>query len=136
MKKVNNLNKKEIGEYYTPKNLAINMVKKIRDDISNSDILEPSVGDGIFLEPLMQYNPKSIDCVELFQKKCDFITNQYNSDKLNVICSDFIDYSLNCKKKYDIIIGNPPYIKKSNINEDVMTKSKKLLKCFQIVILK
>lgn len=68
MKKVNNLNKKEIGEYYTPKNLAINMVKKIRDDISNSDILEPSVGDGIFLEPLMQYNPKSIDCVELFQK--------------------------------------------------------------------
>lgn len=124
------MNKKEIGEYYTPKNLAINMVKKIRDDISNSDILEPSVGDGIFLEPLMQYNPKSIDCVELFQKKCDFITNQYNSDKLNVICSDFIDYSLNCKKKYDIIIGNPPYIKKSNINEDVMTKSKKLLKCF------
>ncbi len=124
------MNKKEIGEYYTPNNLAISMVKKISDNIANSDILEPSVGEGVFLNPLLQHEPKSIDCIELFQEKCDFINNKYKSDKLNVICSDFIEYSLNCNKKYDIIIGNPPYIKKSNLNEEIMIKSKKLLEFF------
>ena len=91
MKRVNNLNKKEIGEYYTPNNLAISMVKKISDNIANSDILEPSVGEGVFLNPLLQHEPKSIDCIEFFQEKCEFINNKYKSDKLNVICRDFIE---------------------------------------------
>lgn len=124
------MNKKEIGEYYTPEKLVISMVEKIGDNLQKCDILEPSVGDGRFLNPLLEHNPKTIDCIELFQEKCNFINKTYKSDRLNVICSDFIDYSLNSSKKYDFIIGNPPYIKKSNIDDKIMNKSKTLLNYF------
>ena len=36
---VNNMNKKDIGEYYTPDDLVKNMVYSIKNELNNSEIL-------------------------------------------------------------------------------------------------
>lgn len=126
------MNKKEIGEYYTPVNLVCSMVEYVKKQISNMDILEPSAGDGRFVKPLLKYNLKSLDCIELFERKCEEIRKISDNRNLNVICNDFIDFSLNSSKKYDLIIGNPPYIKKRNMNREIIDNSSKLLKKLKV----
>lgn len=126
------MNKKEIGEYYTPVNLVFSMVEYIKKQISNMDVLEPSAGDGRFVSPLLNYNPKTLDCIELFETKCEKIRRISDSKNLNVICNDFIDFSLSSSKKYDLIIGNPPYIKKTNMNSEIINNSARLLEKLEI----
>lgn len=121
------MNKKEIGEYYTPFNLVSSMIEYVQEKILNMDVLEPSAGDGRFVNCLLNYKPKSLDCIELFETKCQEIRKISDSSKLNVICNDFIEFSLNSNKKYDLIIGNPPYIKKTNMNSTIINNSAKLL---------
>ena len=70
---VNDMNKKDIGEYYTPNDLVKNMVYAIKNELTNSEILEPSAGDGRFIKYLNQFKVKRIDSIELFKEKCDYI---------------------------------------------------------------
>lgn len=124
---VNDMNKKDIGEYYTPNDLVKNMVDSIKNKLNNSEILEPSAGDGRFIKCLTNFKVKRIDSIELFKEKCDFIKKKYNQNNVEVINKDFLEYSITTNKKYDIIIGNPPYIKKQKISSEQLTNSNKLL---------
>jgi len=95
------------GQFFTNKLLAkkvlevVNKINKI-----NGVILEPSFGDGVFIDELIKYNNILIDAYEVD----NVIYNSYiNSDKnINLILGDFILNNIN--KKYNHIIGNPPYV--------------------------
>ena len=123
---VNDMNKKDIGEYYTPNDLVKNMVYAIKNELNNSEILEPSAGDGRFIKYLNQFKVKRIDSIELFKEKCDYIKKRYDKSNVEVINKDFLEYSISTNKKYDIIIGNPPYIKKTKISSEQLKNSNKL----------
>ncbi|GAA0780143.1 Eco57I restriction-modification methylase domain-containing protein [Hathewaya limosa] len=123
------MDSKLTGSYYTPIKLVNSMVEFIEEDLNRTHILEPSAGDGRFIEKLLKNNCE-IDAVELINEKAEFIRSKFKNQRVNSINSDFIRYSFTCKKKYDYIIGNPPYINKKYLNEEERNLSKKLYKEF------
>lgn len=119
-KKISKEEKKENGIFFTPPSIIKTDVdfifsKKKKKDIKN--ILEPSCGSCEFINYLI-FNCKikntNIDCVEfndtiydnIKDKQKDFNENNENI-KVDIKKKDFISYELS--KKYDLIIGNPPY---------------------------
>lgn len=112
------------GGYYTPSEIA----KFICDwAIQNKNIhlLEPSCGDGVFIEAAVnrldeicpEINRKEyitgIELIEAEAKKAE----RYGA---NIINTDFFEYYRNHikdKKKYDVIVGNPPFIRYQNVDE-------------------
>lgn len=114
--KENTTQKKLRGGYYTPQKLADYITKLTLKD--KMKILEPSCGDGSFLRSIKKilnnkkYNIEKIDAIEYIKEESD------KSEKIvediinaNVINDDFYNFYVNCKDRYNLIIGNPPYIR-------------------------
>ncbi len=90
---------KVTGSYYTPVELANSMVEFITHKNKGFDILEPSAGDGRFINSLILKNKEfNIDSVELIKSKCEYIEDKFKYKNVNVINNNFLKYSLKCKK--------------------------------------
>lgn len=124
------MNKKETGSFYTPKNLIKFMVSYIGNRVAPSSILEPSAGDGRFIKYIKLLN-SDITLVEFDAEKATQLSEKYN-EKYKVICSDFISYSLQEDVKFDLIIGNPPYIAKKAVPQDQYEQSLKIASHFKL----
>lgn len=133
------VNKKKSGSYYTPKLLANFITKRILSFKNEyKDILEPSVGDGIFVQCFFDNlhhstNDFSITVFEKNKNELKKTTDIYKQNKrANVtfkpLAGDFLDLYKEIDNKFDIIIGNPPYIKKNRLTKKQIEESKKILK--------
>lgn len=113
MKLIRNASEAKLrGGFYTPNPIAAFILKWAFNGNKNMDILEPSCGDGVFLEEIKKefYKYKSITAIEfdaLEAKKAQSI----NLSNAKVINTDFHKFCVNTDTKYDLIIGNPPYIR-------------------------
>lgn len=100
------------GGFYTPAPIASFILRWAFNGNRKMDILEPSCGDGVFLEEIKKekYEYNSITAIEF-----DAIEAQKSEkiklEKLKVINDDFHKYAINSKQKFDLVIGNPPYIR-------------------------
>lgn len=94
-----NHSKEILGQFFTPTFIVDEMIGLIKN---KGDILEPSCGDGAFLNHL----PSHTIGIELDSK---VIKNK------NVKNIDFFSYSI--ENKFDTIIGNPPYVSYKEIND-------------------
>lgn len=120
---------KETGSFYTSqaiiydclKNLEIGKAKKIK-------ILEPSVGGGNFILPLINVidNVDKIELhlVDINEKAINHLKKQlkkYNFDSKRICIKYYIEdfIKFNMADDYDIVIGNPPYfkLKSAELNE-------------------
>ncbi len=117
--KENATEQKLAGRYYTPIDLAEFIVKWGMDETVNT-ILEPSCGDGVFLEALRQYD-RNFNCkgVEISHEEATLASERLLlDDRFNVLVSDFYEYyNSNQGEKYDFILGNPPYIRYQYLTE-------------------
>lgn len=111
------------GAYYTPKKLAKKMLKLFPTEPGVA-VLEPSCGDGAFLESLdelgMMDDCKSITAVEIEGDEAQKVKNRFKKKRnTSVIVSDFFDFYKKelSTKKYDVILGNPPYIRYQYLKE-------------------
>ena len=111
------------GGYYTPKTIA----KYIADwavRSSTDTVLEPSCGDGCFLD---------VACVRLSELGCpdESLPSQILGIELDssearkaaryqatVINKDYFTYYREHDACYDVIVGNPPFIRSQNFNEE------------------
>jgi len=136
-------NNKTTGTYYTPQRLADYIVYRLFKEgdysFNNSiSVLEPSVGDGIFLDALLNGNYYkeekklfsqsdtpylNIDAIEIneqvarsTQSKATLYSEKYG--KVDVKNKDCLKYFLDTDKKYDLVIGNPPYVRRRNMSKD------------------
>ena len=132
--------KKDIGMFYTREDNVTNYMIVLSNINSRMKILEPSCGSGIFAlnildkiinksndieEDLINFftnihcndfdmNACKITEINILAKSIDVIKKIYKKNssfklpKLNITCSDFIDFK--DKEKYDLVIGNPPYV--------------------------
>lgn len=53
-------------------------------------------------------------------------------EKVELICADFVQFSLESERKYNLIIGNPPYITKKVLSETERNKSLELVKYWSL----
>lgn len=111
------------GAYYTPLQLADAMVGLFASE-NICSVLEPSCGDGVFLDSLndtgMIDRISIIQAVEIEKDEAEKVQIRY-ADKKNVeVCNeDFFDFfkRVQEKKSYDLILGNPPYIRYQYLKE-------------------
>lgn len=100
------------GGFYTPNPIASFILKWAFNGNKELDILEPSCGDGVFLEEIQKggYQYNSVTAIEFDEAEAEKSKNIGLADS-EVIHSDFHDFCINTKKRFDLIIGNPPYIR-------------------------
>ncbi|TFF99539.1 MAG: hypothetical protein EU541_04685 [Promethearchaeota archaeon] len=113
--------KGKIGQVYTPESVAQFMLsrviyyfKKINKDLKYVKVLEPCSGDGIFLKMLLQFGFSDITAFELDDTLSSKLLEKYPEVHFrfeNVLGADLND-------KFDLIIGNPPYLGQ-NYNADL-----------------
>lgn len=102
--------KVKFGQYFTPKHIADFMVSLNTLKNKDIEILEPSFGEGVFLDSLIDSGYKNIDGYE-------YDTTLIRYDKNNSVKTYYQSFvSKNFNKKYDLIIGNPPYIRWKNLD--------------------
>ncbi len=100
------------GGFYTPEPIASFILKWALKGKKGLDILEPSCGDGVFLKEIQErdYQYNSVTAIELdeAEAKKSRKVRLANSKVLN---TDFYKFCINTRKQFDLIIGNPPYIR-------------------------
>ena len=134
---------KNNGVVFTSKNICEIIINKLEPKITDK-ICEPSVGKGVFVFTLLEYfrmNGQSIENIKLFVENnlyCFDINNNFlitfkellnkyfNLFGINVVnyenikCDDFLLQ----KDIYDIVFGNPPYVRIQNLDKDYLNKLK------------
>lgn len=116
--------KKELGSFYTPQNLADWIVRKIISQNTVHSVLEPSCGDGVFLSSLYKMLSTLPQATVIDIDKDATAKVRKKFPEINVIASDFL--FLDVKKKFDLVIGNPPYISKKNILSSQVEQCRKI----------
>lgn len=112
------------GAYYTPLPLAEMMVKLFLGDKSIKAVLEPSCGDGVFIDALddleMINQLDNVTAIEIEQEESEKVENNYKkSEKVIILNQDFFDYyEKENENKFDLILGNPPYIRYQYLDEN------------------
>ncbi|KAA3595832.1 MAG: class I SAM-dependent methyltransferase [Calditrichaeota bacterium] len=100
------------GGFYTPQGIASFILKWGFNGNKKNDVLEPSCGDGVFLEEIkngnFQYN--SVTAIELDEVEAKK-SEQIRLSNTKIINSDFHRFCTETNKRFDLIIGNPPYIR-------------------------
>lgn len=102
--------------YYTKSQFITDyMVKQInlnKDDL----VLEPSAGDGVFIDEILRYHPDStIEAYDLNPEAAEILKQKYsNNTNISVMNADTLldlqlDMYVMSNGHYDKIIGNPPY---------------------------
>lgn len=100
------------GGFYTPPEIASFIAQWGINGCTNLDILEPSCGDGIFLKQIKQLNLpyNSITGIELNQEEAEK-SEHIELPNCDIINDDFHTYCNNTHRRFDLVIGNPPYIR-------------------------
>lgn len=113
MQLIKNASKEKLrGGFYTPEPIASFILKWAFNGNKELDILEPSCGDGVFLEEIQKgkYEYNSVTAIE-FDEIEAIKSKKISLGKSQIINSDFHDFCINTKQKFDLVIGNPPYIR-------------------------
>ena len=112
-------NEKLRGGFYTPNKIASFILKWAFNGRKDIDILEPSCGDGVFLREIQEgkYGYNSFLGIELDEDEAQKARNT-NLAKSEILNTDFHEYCINTEKKFDLVIGNPPYIRYQYFNKD------------------
>jgi adenine-specific DNA-methyltransferase len=130
---------KKTGSYYTPEFLsefAISYVAPYFNLHENLKVLEPSVGDGSFVKAfnngkfpssIKKFSFIGVDKVlpELRKAEIAANTNKRINANYSFIHSDFLKFDSGFNK-YSLIIGNPPYIKKSILSKRQISLCEKI----------
>lgn len=133
--------KKVNGAFFTPAYIADFIIATIKPEI-NAKVIDPSCGSGAFLLAIARYYKntfdKSIsDCIRENIYGCDIL--DYNIERcklllsllavsnsenisvsqMNLLCCDSLKHNWN--KDFDAVVGNPPYVKFQDMDDNTRT---------------
>lgn len=106
---MNSNKNKNLGQYFTPDFVADFMIG-LSSVPKSAEILEPACGQGVFLDLLQKKGYENITGYEV-DKTLKPITT------VPIIYKSFVNEKIS--KKFDLIIGNPPYIRWKNLNTNL-----------------
>jgi len=115
------------GGFYTPPLIAKFILKWAVNGNKNYDVLEPSCGDGVFLEQIKEkgFEYKSITAIETDEDEVEK-ARKIHLPKTNVINEDFLTYCNSTRSEFDLVIGNPPYIRYQYFNKEQRAEAEKI----------
>lgn len=112
------------GAYYTPVRVAEKMVEFFQNDASIRTILEPSCGNGVFAEMVLKKQMLQHGCrmtaIEIEALEVRKAAEKLGSSAdIQLLAMDFFEYYQQQKDKvrFDLILGNPPYIRYQYLEE-------------------
>jgi len=105
---IKQLGKNKFGQYFTPKVVA-NFMIDMATITEHSKVLEPSCGEGVFLELLQQRGCKNVAAYEIDST----LSLRFQNVRYESFVSAVID------EKFDLVIGNPPHIRSKNLEDDL-----------------
>ena len=100
------------GAYYTPPAIASFILHWGINGSTNADILEPSCGDGVFLEQMAKENmlfhhATAVEYEGVEAEKARAI-DLHDSEVIN---ADFHRFCLDTEQRFNLVVGNPPFIR-------------------------
>ena len=111
------------GAYYTPQKLANAMVRLFASK-NICTVLEPSCGDGVFIDSLKEIGLlnkiSKVEAVEIDDQEAQKVSERNKGiPQVKIINQDFFNFYKEVlgKKTYDLILGNPPYIRYQYLKE-------------------
>ncbi len=141
-----NLGIKSQGQVFTPKYIVSMILDKadyVGSNILNKKILEPSFGDGQFLSEIVNrfikiakkhnWDDKEIretlsknivgieidkHLLSICRKRLNSILEKHSIDKVNWRLKNQNALLFKSREKFDFVVGNPPYIKVHNLDND------------------
>lgn len=115
------------GVVYTPREVSDSVCKLVYDKLSGNRVLEPSAGDGSFVQSFLDFGvcSKNITAVDVSKVSSKRLANEF--DGISVKTSDFIALAnKESSVTYDLILGNPPYIRRHNYTKSQYASIKAL----------
>ncbi len=134
------MNNKKEGAYYTPKKLADYIVKRIFSYSTKVkgqySVLEPSCGDGNFLEALEMYFDENMVITAVEKNNIELLKakNKVNKNKGTFYNENYLKFQERDKNEYDLVLGNPPYVSKKYLNDEDISIMKEILSRFNLKI--
>jgi adenine-specific DNA-methyltransferase len=139
--KVNESPTKLRGGYYTPLDLAV-YISRWATEKHPKSVLEPSCGDGVFVEALAKASPRAKFCFTGFELLDEEATKarqrclavpQFESRIRN---QDFLDFAisriLTGQTDFDCAVGNPPFIRYQYLPEESQRKAEAVFKLLHL----
>jgi len=124
--------KKAKGAFYTSDDIASYLVNRVVGETSQK-ILEPSFGDGSFIEAITRYYTKhkmagklkeNVYGIEVQEGAIGQYRNNWLFDPTKIILSDFIAVE---PFPVDVVIGNPPYVGLNKLPPDEYQRAQRLI---------
>lgn len=108
--------KNKLGQYFTPRHVAGLMLSLSRSDFA-ARILEPSCGQGVFLDILSEAGFSNVTGVEIDPDLASHSVFEVKNES-------FLSHDPG--QSYDLVIGNPPYIRWKDLDESAKEEFKSL----------
>ncbi|MDC4998402.1 N-6 DNA methylase [Acinetobacter baumannii] len=125
------------GGYYTPQHLADYVAKWVLS-INPQSILEPSCGDGVFIQAIANnnaINSLQMSCFELLDtevEKAQNLAKKLGYANCNVTEGDFLVWAnkqlAENKKIFDGVVGNPPFIRYQFLEKSFQAETETVFK--------
>jgi adenine-specific DNA methylase len=112
------------GGFYTPESIVSFILKWSFNGNKKCDVLEPSSGNGHFLKKIKEegYDFKSLHAIEIDKLEATK-SKAINLRNSKIINSDFHKFCNKTKLKFDLIVGNPPYIRYQFFDKQQQTEA-------------
>ena len=121
-KSIGKKDKQNNGIYFTPIGIVNKSLQYLEPYMENvKKVLEPSCGSGEYINGLTSlYSDLELDCIEFYKPIYDSIKSfekTTTDSKISIYNEDYLTSTTIEGKKYDLIIGNPPFyvMKKTDV---------------------
>ena len=104
-----------IAYFSTPRYIREIMVSLIPFN-RDVKVLDAGCGRGEFLETLRRYGYWNVTGIEISREYCEECRRRF--PEYRIICGDFLRHD----ERYDVIIGNPPYMHYSEISDESLRR--------------
>lgn len=136
MKTINEVSSDKLrGGFYTPASLVsmcLDRVSNLCGDRYNLAVLEPSVGDGAFLQGLARHRLAihvdqflGLDIIEAEVQKCR--SRGHDAPfTTRILTRSAVDWAVYTEEQFDIVIGNPPFVRFQFVSQEDLDSIEKL----------
>lgn len=127
------------GGYYTQLDIAVFLARWVLER-QPQNILEPSSGDGAFIEALAHLDAKvkNVLACELEPAEAERSRNRARDQRrfeVNVFAEDFLAWSLprfDQPPQFDAVLGNPPFIRYQYLDPEQQSRAEQIFRRFDL----